>query len=361
MEHHEYANLFPMMSADEHAALVASMKRDGYDKTAPIVLLDGKILDGRNRHRAAIDAQVTPTYTTYEGGDALQFVIRHNLTRRHLSSQQRAFVALELEKILSERAKEKEAERKTTFQKIEKSDMQPIHAAKQAAEIMQTNAQYVSDAKKIARELPEYVPLILSGDATIQDAKAELRQRARAEKVEEISAGNRPLEVGAKFNVICADPPWRYDFSKSDSREIENQYPTMSLLDICALPVKDIAADDCVLFLWTTSPKLYEAFGVLGAWGFEYKTSMIWDKEKIGMGYYARQQHEIILIATRGNLPVPEPTNRPASVIRSPRAKHSEKPDGFYQAIERMYPEYTKVELFAREPREGWQVWGNQV
>lgn len=170
------------------------------------------------------------------------------------------------------------------------------------------------------------------------------------------------FDVCGRFPVLYADPPWRYDFSKSPTRDIENQYPTMDLEDILALPVGDIAADDSVLFLWTTSPKLPQGLQVIDAWGFIYKTCMVWDKERIGMGYYARQQHELLLIATRGALPVPEPENRPPSVIRTRRNnEHSAKPLEFYGMIERMYPELPKVELFARQRRAGWEVWGNQV
>ena len=97
------------------------------------------------------------------------------------------------------------------------------------------------------------------------------------------------------------------------------------------------------------------------AWGFTYRTNMVWDKEQIGMGYYARQQHELLLIATRGDLPVPEPSNRPASVLRSSRTQHSRKPDEYYTIIEAMYPEYRRIELFSRNRRDGWAAWGNQA
>ena len=172
---------------------------------------------------------------------------------------------------------------------------------------------------------------------------------------------NTPRLPDGKYNVIYADPPWRYDFSVSDSREIENHYPTMEIEDICALPISDLAADDCVLFVWGTSPKLRECFAVIDAWGFEYKTCMVWVKDKIGMGYYARQRHELLLIATKGNPPVPEPSSRPDSVVNGERTVHSRKPALFYGLIEKMYPDSQKVELFCRTPQQGWSVWGNEA
>jgi N6-adenosine-specific RNA methylase IME4 len=116
-----------------------------------------------------------------------------------------------------------------------------------------------------------------------------------------------------------------------------------------------------VLFLWTTSPHLHEAFEVLGAWGFEYVSNVAWLKDKIGLGYWVRNQHELLLIARRGDMPTPPPANRPSSVINAPRREHSRKPDEAYALIERMYPTLPKIELFARSAREGWAAWGNEA
>jgi len=135
----------------------------------------------------------------------------------------------------------------------------------------------------------------------------------------------------------------------------------MPLEEICALPVSHLATDAAALFLWTTAPHLQESFDVLAAWGFEYKTTVVWVKDKIGLGYFVRNQHELLLVATRGDMPSPSPANRPASVISAPRREHSRKPDEAYALIEQMYPELPKVELFARQKRSGWQTWGNEV
>ena len=158
--------------------------------------------------------------------------------------------------------------------------------------------------------------------------------------------------------MIYADPPWQYEGSKTNSRAIENQYPTLTLGEICEFDIP--AADDCVLFLWAPSPKLAEALSVVTAWGFPHRTCMVWVKDKIGMGFYARQRHELLLIATRGSLPVPEPANRPDSVVEAPRLGHSTKPDRFYELIEEMYPELQghMVEMFQRRKREGWKARG---
>lgn len=164
-----------------------------------------------------------------------------------------------------------------------------------------------------------------------------------------------PLPIGL-FNVIYADPPWRYQFTVTYSREVEKNYPTMNLEDICALQVP--TADDAILFLWATSPKLEEAMRVLNDWGFQYRTSMAWVKDRIGMGHYVRGQHELVLIGRKGEMRTPEESDRPSSVIMSPRREHSQKPDEVYDLIERMYPTGTYLELFSRGERLNWTMWG---
>lgn len=166
-----------------------------------------------------------------------------------------------------------------------------------------------------------------------------------------------------KYPIIYADPPWRYENPPmgDTGRSIENHYPTMTLDEICALAVGDTAADDAILFMWATSPKLAECMEVIEAWGFTYRTSMVWVKDKIGMGYYARNRHELLLIARRGSPGTPDPGNRPDSIIEAPRQAHSAKPPVVYELIEKMYPDLKKIELFCRVPREGWASWGNEI
>jgi N6-adenosine-specific RNA methylase IME4 len=164
-------------------------------------------------------------------------------------------------------------------------------------------------------------------------------------------------------SVLLADPPWQYDFAETDSRQIENQYPTATAEEIAThmqLRWAPKLADDCVLFMWATAPKLKEAFIVLEGWGFEYKTHAVWDKEKIGMGYWFRGQHELLLVATKGKKSPPEADVRVSSVFREKRdSKHSRKPVCVYEAIESMFPNDVKFEMYSRKPRNGWLAGGN--
>jgi N6-adenosine-specific RNA methylase IME4 len=161
------------------------------------------------------------------------------------------------------------------------------------------------------------------------------------------------------YQVLYADPPWRYDFSQSDSRKIENNYPTMSMEEICAIKIP--TDKNAVLYLWATSPKLLEALEVMKSWGFTYKSHAVWDKEKIGMGYWFRGQHELLLVGTKGDFSPPPATLRISSVIRKIRGIHSRKPFEVIEHISQCYPNLKKIELFARLKWPNWDSWGNTV
>lgn len=172
-----------------------------------------------------------------------------------------------------------------------------------------------------------------------------------------------------KYGIILADPPWAYHvWSKKDAgRTAESHYPTMRLADIRALPVGELAADDCALFLWVTLPNLREAFSVIEAWGFTYKTvAFVWVKQNRktpslfwGMGYWTRANAELCLLATKGR-----PKRQSAAVhqvILSPIEMHSKKPDAARKRIVTLMGDIPRVELFARQAEQGWDVWGNEV
>ena len=218
--------------------------------------------------------------------------------------------------------------------------------------------------KRVITSTPEgnvTAKIVLKAVKEVEQERRQERRQERIENIAEIVANNKPLDGIGVFPVIYADPPWQYDFPISDSRRIENQYPTMPIDEICALPVEKIAAPDGILFLWASTPFLKKGLRVLEAWGFEYRTSMVWVKPSIGPGQWVRQRHEYLLIGVRGNIPTPKGENKPDSVIESPREEHSKKPDIVYDIIERMYPELPKVELFCRNPKKGWTAWGNQI
>ncbi|HJQ66760.1 MAG TPA: MT-A70 family methyltransferase, partial [Gemmatimonadales bacterium] len=167
-----------------------------------------------------------------------------------------------------------------------------------------------------------------------------------------------PLPEGP-FPLILADPPWTFG-SPDSAFAPEQHYPTMSIEELKALRLP--ASDDCALFLWAVNCLLAEAFELLAAWGFRYRSNLAWVKPSIGPGVWLMQRHELLLIATRGHVSPPELGARSDSVIQAPRGRHSEKPLEAYERIEQMYPHLPKLELFARgTPRPGWTTWGNQA
>jgi N6-adenosine-specific RNA methylase IME4 len=197
-------------------------------------------------------------------------------------------------------------------------------------------------------------------DAIIRaDDKAGLR----AERERELAARQTALP-NKRYGVIYADPEWRFEvYSRETGMNCtaDNHYPTSSLEEICNRPVADIAADDCVLFLWATVPMARAAFRVMESWGFEYKSQFVWVKNRIGTGYWNRNKHEILLIGTKGNVPAPAPGTQWPSAIEAPVGRHSEKPEKFYELIEAYFPNLPKIELNARRARPGWDAWGNEA
>jgi N6-adenosine-specific RNA methylase IME4 len=141
-----------------------------------------------------------------------------------------------------------------------------------------------------------------------------------------------------------------------------NHYPTSSLEEIKARAVPSIADDNCVLFLWATVPMLPQALEVMAAWGFEYKSACTWVKDKVGTGYWFRNQTEVLLVGTRGEIPAPAQGTQWSSAVTAPRSAHSAKPERFHEMIEAYFPTLPKIELNRRGvPREGWDAWGNEA
>ena len=202
---------------------------------------------------------------------------------------------------------------------------------------------------------------------TPNNVHKEIRKKEnieRREKIKDQFSQAPQLQSKKTYRVIYADPPWLYDKGKelSDSYgDVSKHYPPMELQDICDLPVSELCDKNSVLFLWATAPKLPEALEVMKAWGFEYKTNVIWDKVGHNFGYYFSVRHEILLIGGKGSS---TPDNRKLhdSVISIEKSKkHSEKPQYFKELINTLYTEGNKIELFCRESSLNFDAWGNEI
>lgn len=168
------------------------------------------------------------------------------------------------------------------------------------------------------------------------------------------------IKTHGDYDIIYADPPWQYanPGAVKPSDRIEAHYDTMLLKEIKVLPIDDWAAKNCVLYLWATPPLLPEAFEVMKAWGFEYKTCGTWDKEWIAKGFWFRQQNEYLLVGTRGKVSPPESSRRKSSQFREKRRRHSQKPDCVRAYIEACFPSARRIEIFASERFMGWDAIG---
>lgn len=222
----------------------------------------------------------------------------------------------------------------------------------------------VEQAKTEAREKGE----VVTRSAALNKIKEERKAAHRAEReqavAEQIKTENGKsidlFNTTEKYRVIYADPPWSY----GDKQNIDGlggavkHYPTMKLEEICELPIP--AEDNAVLFLWVTSPLLEDSFKVINAWGFKYKTSFVWDKIAHNMGHYNSVRHEFLLVATKGSC-TPDNIKLFDSVVSINRTEHSKKPEEFRNIIDTLYTYGKKLELFARDAAEGWDVWGNMI
>ena len=184
------------------------------------------------------------------------------------------------------------------------------------------------------------------------------------------------------YQIIYADPPWSYNKRKATKTKFGGgamgHYDTMTIEDIKALPIEDLASDNAVLFMWATFPKLQEGLDVIKAWGFEYKTlAFSWHKQNrdgslfFGVGSYAKSNCEVCLMGTRGRVGIkPDPrypdklvvqSHCVSSAINSERERHSKKPIELRDRIVELFGDVSRIELFARERVNGWDAWGNEL
>jgi N6-adenosine-specific RNA methylase IME4 len=182
-----------------------------------------------------------------------------------------------------------------------------------------------------------------------------------------------------KYDIIYCDPPWDYggkmQFDKSGKKDINSnwdnnifisaanfKYPTVKTKDLKKIPITEIASDDCLLFMWVTSPHLEQGIELGKAWGFNFRTiAFVWDKMVHNPGQYTMSYVELCLVFKRGRIPKPRGARNIKQLVRVPRGKHSQKPLEVLQGIEKMFPTQKKIELFARHKPKGWDVWGLDV
>jgi N6-adenosine-specific RNA methylase IME4 len=406
LKFHPLANLFPMLSEGELDDLAEDIRANGQVET--VKLHRGMVLDGRNRYTACQRKGLPVRSEVFEGTDreALAWVISKNLKRRHLTESQRAMVAAKLATLkLGDN-------QHTTAPPIGAGSLDllgcvapapepmPIVSQSEAADLMNVGRRSVQRAAVVqekgapelqsavetgkiaastAAELAEALPAeeqkqvaqmseadILAKAKEIRKDKNDKRRAERVEKLKQQAEAISPLPTARKFPIVYFDPATKFAAGDSD-RSTENHYLTMTEEDLAALPIADLATDDAALFMWSTVPWLAKSLRLLERWGFDYKSAAFWDKIDFGLGFWWRDQVEVLLVATRGKMVAPENGSvLGPNLYREKKGRHSAKPTYFRDLIGNV-PEYRdlpKVELFARtdEPLpDGWYAWGAQA
>ena len=353
MNVHPVANIFPAMSEGEYAALKADIQANGQREA--IWTWRGQIIDGKHRHRACSELGRDVSAREWDGEEVglVAFVVSLNLHRRHLNESQRAVVAARLATLPAHRPSDKSADLPTSVSQPE------------AAVLLNTSERSIRDVKRVERERPDLLPAIEAGTLSLNAAVGEIKKRERVVEIEgqrDELAKARPSAPLGLFNVIVIDPPWPYDADASEEtydphgRRAANPYPEISLEKLTALAVP--AAEDCVLWLWTTHKFMRHAFPILDAWGFEDKAIVTWTKDRMGLGRWLRSQSEFCIMAVKGK-PVLSLTNQ-TTLIQGPMRQHSRKPDEFYAMVDGLC-HGRKLDYFSREARKGWEQFGNEV
>jgi N6-adenosine-specific RNA methylase IME4 len=351
---HEHTQL-PPLSALARAALEADIGKRGIIEPLEITA-EGVVLNGRERLAAARQlGQEQVPVRIVDPVDEFEHIILAALQRRHLSASQRAALALELDRYRELKTTAEQRRRQNLRQHADEAGSPPRgRTREQVAAWAGVSPRTVQDAATVQQHDPDLFEQVKAGQLAADLAARRVRRTLRDQNLPPAP----PLPEGP-FELIYADPPWQLG-NPDGANAPENHYPTMPLQAINDL--RPAATESAVLFLWAVNCLLPEAIEVLTAWGFSYKTNLVWVKPSIGLGYWARNRHELLLFATRGRVELPEPKQVPDSVIQAERGRHSQKPAVVYELIEAAYPGLTKLELFARgRPRPGWQTWGNQL
>ena len=373
------------MNSDEFNALKQSIQRNG--QSEPILLFWGKVIDGRHRLKACQELSIEPkvetlSVKTYEQAKSMAFA--RNINRRNLSTGQQALMAAAL------------CTRKPGQAKFAAAKEPPLSQS-QAAELFNVSRDsvqravrvYCDGSKELNRQLASgettlneaYVevtgskrikdPVLLQAAKLVarhKERESEKSRLARLNRQALLSQKNAALPTGKEYSLLLADPPWDYGMpnDRSASRMLpHNHYPTMSTADICAMDVQSCVTTDAMLYLWCPASLLPEGLRVMESWGFEYVTNWVWHKSGGKLtcaGGSALAHHELLLVGKRGKgLTIASNKARESSVFAAPVTQHSAKPALVHERLERLYPSVVnRMELFARNARSGWDVWGNQ-
>ena len=374
----EFKALIPPLSPDEYRQLEENILQDGIRDA--LVTWHGVLIDGHNRYEIAQAHGLT--YDVQEmnfsdRADAERWIILNQFGRRNISAYDRGILGLKLKPLIAGKAKENQGVRTDlTFvsNDTEVKKTEKIDTLEEIAKVAGISRATIARIDKIeAQAAPEIKAAVKSGTMSINQAYQATRREEKKAAVQKRIEEYAEVPTGAidikkpkkKYNIIYADPPWQYWESGNKNQSVH--YKTMTVDEICKLPIKDISAEDSVLFLWVTYPILAEAFRVIEAWGFKYSTAaFVWVKKNktqdspfFGCGAWTRANSELCLLATRGTVQRLDATI--SQIVESPVEEHSKKPAIVRELIEKLVGKLPRVELFARGNADGWDAWGNEI
>ena len=370
----EFKDLIPPLTKEEFKQLENNCMSEGIREK--ILTWNGFIIDGHNRYEIATrwDLDFETENKHFDNEEAVkEWMILNQFGRRNLSNYQRSVLALELEDVFKEKAKDnlKLSGGRGVKGKQISAEVKPIETRKELSKVASVSHDTIAKVKKIQEKAPEEVKEKLrTGEVSINAAYKEIKkEEKKAERIdvikkqiEDIEQGELP-ELKGLFDVVSVDPPWNYEGESKKitsfdavGRRVANPYPEMSTDEI--KKIKLPLMDDAVVLLWTTHKFLPDAFDILKEWDLDYKATLVWNKEKIGMGAWFRMQCEFCLVGVKGK-PYWENTKY-RDIIEEPRRQHSRKPDIFFDVIDKITLG-RKLDYFSREKRNGWEVFGNDL
>jgi N6-adenosine-specific RNA methylase IME4 len=385
--------LIPPLSEEEYAQLEENLIENGIREA--ISIWDNTIVDGHNRYEIATKHNLPYSVISYEfdsEDDVKLWIFKNQIGRRNLPPFERVRLALHLKPVIAEKAKLQQIRKpvnsvvQNSAQQIESpNDFAQANFSEQIEHlensVVQNSAQQnftktrdiiadmagvshdtVSKVEKILDAgTPETLEKIKRGDITVHKAYQDTRSQERRDEALTSDIKQPSLQLlDNNFSVIYADPPWESKFLADEDQEDTIGSYSMKFSDLKKLVIP--VSDDAILLLWSSVSVLDKALQLMNAWGFKYRTNMIWDKQQIGLGQYVRGQHEMLLIGIRGSFTPPAEDARVGSVYSEESISQKTKPKWFYEQIEKMFPNETYLELFASNKyNDRWTVFGNIV
>ena len=355
----EFEKLIPKLTDEEFFQLEQNILNNGIQDS--IKTWDNYIIDGHNRYKIAQKHNLEFTTYPMDGklltrNDVIEWMLNNQMGRRNLNPDQLSIIRGKLYNLHKYPSKNNNSERKICVNKSA-NDMSKLYNV--SPRTIQNDAKFVED-------YPEEAEKVLNGEKKKKDVIKEQRKQEILKK--EVTTESKGIDIyntDKKYNIIYADPAWQY--WESGNKNQSNHYKTMTLEEICNLPIKNIADENCILFLWVTFPILQDCFKVIESWGFKYSTcGFNWVKRNkksdnyfFGCGSWTRANSELCLIATKGK--IERLDNAISQIVDSRIEEHSKKPEIIYTLIEKLVGKLPRIELFARNTFINWDYWGNEL